>query len=151
MIRAVIDLMIINAMHSRANLQKVGAATWSLTSRNFFIESEYLYTLLLKIFTFLIASDHVTTLVSLSIYIVYYYISYIIRNIIKLIKRRNIDKRERKRNSIFPWSLAWSLQLVTFEKVHYFSGIKFVKYASCSILNTKRSEMLLHRFEQFNY
>lgn len=95
MIIAVVDWIIINVVHSRANLQKVGAVTWSLTSRNFFIEREYLYILLLKIFTFLIASDHVTTLVSLSIYIVYYYISYIIRNIIKLIKRRDIDKREK--------------------------------------------------------
>lgn len=101
MIRAAIDWMIVNAVHSRANLQKVGAATWSLTSRNFFIEREYLYTLLLKIFTFLIASDHVTTLVSLFIYIVYYYISYIIRNIIKLIKRRDIDKREKEKETRF--------------------------------------------------
>lgn len=101
MIIAVIDLIAVSVVHSRANLQKVGAVTWSLTPRNFFIEREYLYVLLLKIFTFLIASDHVTTLVSLSVYIVYYYISYIIRNIIKLIKRRDIDKREKEKEIRF--------------------------------------------------
>ena len=101
MIRAVIDLMITDAMHSRANLQKVGAASWPLAAGNFFIErvSSILFSLFL--FTFLIARGQKASIISLSIYIVYYYISYTIRNIIKLIKRRDIDKREKKkRNSI---------------------------------------------------
>ena len=123
MIIAVIDLIVVSVVHSRANLQKVGAVTWSLTSRNFFIEREYLYILLLKIFTFLIASDHVTTLVSLSIYIVYYYISYIIRNIIKLIKRRDIDKREKGKEIRF--SL---VTCVVTSTGHFRKSALFLKY-----------------------
>lgn len=62
-----------------------------------------------------------TSIISLSIYIVYYYISYIIRNIIKLIKRRDIDKREKGKETRFfpghpPGHLSWSPE----KKVHYF-------------------------------
>ena len=93
--------MIINTVHSRANLQKVGAAPWSPSARNFFLEREYLLFYSLKIFTFHHEGDQVTSIISLSIYIVYYYISYIIRNIIKLIKRRDIDKREKEKETRF--------------------------------------------------
>lgn len=110
MIRAAIVLTMINVVHSRANLQKVGAAPWSPSARNFFLEREYLLFYSLKIFTFHHEGDQVTSIISLSIYIVYYYISYIIRNIIKLIKRRDIDKREKeKRNSILPGHLTGHL------------------------------------------
>lgn len=101
MIRAVIHLTIINAMHSHANLQKVGAAPWPLAAGNFFIEREYLLFYSLFLFTFLIARGQKASIISLSIYIVYYYISYTIRNIIKLIKRRDIDKREKEKETRF--------------------------------------------------
>ena len=67
----------------------------------FFLEREYLLFYSLKIFTFHHEGDQVTSIISLSIYIVYYYISYIIRNIIKLIKRRDIDKREKGKETRF--------------------------------------------------
>ena len=45
MIRAVIDLMLTGAMHSRANLQKVGAAPWSPSARNFFSRERVVFIL----------------------------------------------------------------------------------------------------------
>ena len=111
MIRAVIHLTIVNAMHSRANLRKVGAATWPLASGNFFLEREYLLFYSLSVLTFPTASGQVVSLIIMSIYIVYYYIYYIIRNIIKLIKRRDIDKRKKgARNSILPGHLPGHLR-----------------------------------------
>lgn len=88
-------------MHSRANLQKVGAGPWPLAAGNFFIEREHLLFYSLSVFTFLIARGQKASIISLSIYIVYYYISYIIRNIIKLIKRRYIDKSEKEKETRF--------------------------------------------------
>ena len=82
MIRAVIDLMITDAMHSRANLQKVGAASWPLAAGNFFIErvSSILFSLFL--FTFLIARGQEASIIYMSIYIVYYYIYLILLEIL---------------------------------------------------------------------
>lgn len=42
MIRAVIHDMTYDVVHSRANLRKVGAATWPLASGNLFIEREHI-------------------------------------------------------------------------------------------------------------
>lgn len=95
MIRAVINDATHDVARSRANLQKVGADRWPLAAGNFFIErvSSILFSLVL--FTFLIARGQKASIISLSVYIIYYYISYTVRNIIKLIKRRDIDKREK--------------------------------------------------------
>lgn len=101
MIRAVIDLMVTDAMRSRANLQKVGAGPWPLAAGNFFIERVSSILFSLSLFTFLIARGQEASIIYMSIYIVYYYISYTIRNIIKLIKRRDIDKREKKKETRF--------------------------------------------------
>ena len=101
MIRAVIDDMACAVAHSRANLQKVGAGPWPLAAGNFFIERVSSILFSLSLFTFLIARGQGASIISLSIYIVYYYISYTIRNIIKLIKRRDIDKREKEKETRF--------------------------------------------------
>ena len=97
MIRAVIDDMTYAVVHSRANLQKVGAAPWPPSARNFFLERVVFILFSLSLFTFHSEGGQKATLISLSIYMVYYYISYTIRNIIKLIKRRDIDKRNKEK------------------------------------------------------
>lgn len=101
MIRAVIDLMITDAMHSRANLQKVGAGPWPLAAGNFFIERVSSILFSLSLFTFLIARGQGASIISVYLYSILLYISYTIRNIIKLIKRRDIDKREKEKETRF--------------------------------------------------
>lgn len=93
--------MIVNPMRLRANLQKVGAAPWPPSARNFFLERVVFILVSLSLFTFRSEGGQKATLISLSIYMVYYYISYTIRNIIKLIKRRDIDKREKEKETRF--------------------------------------------------
>lgn len=101
MIRAVIHLTIVNTALSRANLQKVGLPPGLPQLETFFLERVVFILFSLSLFTFHSEGGQKATLISLSIYMVYYYISYTIRNIIKLIKRRNIDKREKEKETRF--------------------------------------------------
>ena len=101
MIRAVIRLTIVNPKRSRTNLQKVGVPPGLPQLETFFLESSVYSVLSLSLFTFHSEGGQKATLISLSIYMVYYYISYTIRNIIKLIKRRDIDKREKEKETRF--------------------------------------------------